>query len=377
MTSQTTQRLTLHASHAALGAQFQERYGWELPLCYAGLADEYQAALAGHGPGRAAVHDHSYAGRLQATGKDALDLLNRLSTNQVLDLAPGQGAPTILTTDRGRILDLVAVVNTGEYVLLLTSPGMPQAVVQWLDKYTIMEDLTVTDVTASTTMLTVLGPESRAALERLCGVSLAGLAPFHCTTGRIAGHQVRIIHRPLGALPSYDLVMTHSTSSGQAAEAAPPVWNALQEAGLTPLGLAAYEALRVVQGVPAHGNEMGDDYNPLEAGLVGAISFTKGCYIGQEVIARLDTYQRVQKRLVMLRFPPGAQAAPGAALMRDGKAVGSVTSVVHAPDRGELVGLGYVRVAAAKVGTRLELSEPAQGWAEVTKLPLLFGPGVG
>jgi folate-binding protein YgfZ len=412
MTSQTTpQRSALHASHAALGARFQECYGWELPQHYTDPAAEYHAATHG-----AAVHDHSCAGRLQATGKDALDLLHRLSTNQVLGLAPGQGAPTILTTDRGRILDLVAVVNAGDYVLLLTSPGMQHAVVQWLDKYTIMEDLTVTDLTASTTMLTVLGPESRAALERAMRLDLSGLAPFATTlglagmppaqgtastlgltastTGPVADHQVRIVHRPLGALPSYDLVL--------AAEAAPAVWQGLQEAGLTPMGLAAYEALRVVQGVPAHGpsplglagmppaqgtasteghgHELGDDYNPLEAGLMGAISFTKGCYIGQEVIARLDTYQRVQKRLVMLRFPPQAQATPGAALKRDGQTVGSVTSVARAPDSGEVVGLGYVRVAAATVGTWLELVLPGkdvQGWAEVTGLPLLFGPGGG
>jgi glycine cleavage system aminomethyltransferase T len=102
--------------------------------------------------------------------------------------------------------------------------------------------------------------------------------------------------------------------------------------------------------------------------------------IGQEVIARLDTYQRVQKRLVMLRFPPQAQATPGAALKRDGQTVGSVTSVARAPDSGEVVGLGYVRVAAATVGTWLELVLPGkdvQGWAEVTGLPLLFGPGGG
>ncbi len=366
MTSHTAQRSPLHARHAAAGARFQARHGWELPLAFAGPAIEYQAALGG-----AALHDSSHAGRLRATGKDALDLLNRLSTNQVLHLAPGQGAPTILTTDRGRILDLVAVVNTGPDVLLLTSPGRQQAVIQWLDKYTIMEDLTVTDLTPATAMLTVLGPLGRAALERLCGLELAGLAPFHTVAGPVAGQEVRVINRPLGALPAWDLVLDGA--------AALPVWERLLAAGLTPLGLEAWDALRVQQGVPAHGQELGDDYNPLEAGLVGAISFTKGCYIGQEVIARLDTYQRVQKRLAMLRFSPGTPGPvhQGTALTQNGQDVGAVTSLAQMPGGGELLGLGYVRMAAATAGARLGLAEGSQGWAEIVQLPLPFGPGAG
>ncbi len=366
MTPQTSQRSPLHASHAAAGARFQTRHGWELPQAYAGAAAEHQAATQG-----AALHDSSYQGRLRAAGKDALDLLNRLSTNQVLRLTPGQGAPTILTTDRGRILDLVAVVNTGPDVLLLTSPGTQQAVIQWLDKYTIMEDLTVTDLTPATAMLCVVGPVGRAALEKLAGRELAGLAPFHTVMLRLHDHDVRVIHRPLGQLPAYDLVLEHPDASGS------PVWEGLLAAGLTPLGLEAWDALRVQQGAPVHGQELGEEYNPLEAGLVGAISFTKGCYIGQEVIARLDTYQRVQKRLAMLRFSPQAPAVQGATLKHQGQPVGSVTSAATVPGSGELVGLGYVRAAAATPGNRLELGEDGQGWAEIVRLPLLFGPGAG
>ena len=108
---------------------------------YTDLAAEYWAFTEGAG-----LHDSSYTGRLKATGEDALDLLNRLSTNGIVNLAPGQAAPTILTTDRGRILDLLSVVNTGDYTLLVTSPGCQQTVIDWLDKYTIMEDLEVEDI---------------------------------------------------------------------------------------------------------------------------------------------------------------------------------------------------------------------------------------
>ena len=196
----TTERSSLHTLSTVGGVDFQESFGWQLPRVYSDMAAEYQAASA-----EVAVHDSSYVGRLKASGDDVLDLLNRLSTNLVLRLEPGQGAPTILTTDRGRILDLVGVANLGDYILLLTSPSGQQRVIDWLDKYTIMEDLTVEDITAETTQLTILGPQSAAALESLTGASLAALLPFHSQSALIGGNPVRIMSRPLGELPGGSL----------------------------------------------------------------------------------------------------------------------------------------------------------------------------
>ncbi len=358
----TTQRSALHSAATAAAGGFQEKFGWELPRVYSDVLSEFRAATEG-----AAVHDTSYVGRLKATGDDALDLLNRMSTNEVLTLEPGQGAPTILTTDRGRILDLIGAVNTGDHTLLLTSPEGQQRVIDWLDKYTIMEDLVVEDVTADTTMLTVLGPQCLGMLETVCGEPLEGLPPFNTVVTSIGGQEVRIVHRPMGALPAYDLIMSP--------DAAEQVWQHLLESGLTPVGMEAYQSVRVQYAVPTYGQEMGEPYNPLEAGLIGSINFHKGCYIGQEVMARLDTYKKVQKYLVMLRFSAGATAEEGSTLQQGGKPVGLVTSVARIPTTGELIGLGYVRTSLAAVGAQLELVEPNSGTAEIAELPQLFGPG--
>ena len=355
------QRSALH-SITAPGGGFQERFGWELPKAYTDFGSEYQAATEG-----VAVHDVSYAGRLKATGPDVLDLLNRMSTNEVLSLQPGQGAPTILTTDRGRILDLIGVVNTGDHILLITSPGAQRTVIDWLDKYTIMEDIAIEDVTGSTTMLTVFGPGSQAALESASGAALADLPPFHAVLESIGGHRVQVIRRPLGNLPSFDLLPPPT--------AAAAVWQRLVESGVTPVGVEAYEAVRVRYAVPFYRRELGESYNPLEAGLIGAIDFTKGCYIGQEVIARLDTYNKVQKHLVTLRFSSGSAVAEGNTLRQGDQSVGEVTSVTRIPTTGETIGLGYVRKEAATVGTRLELEGAADGWARIEELPQLFEPG--
>ena len=334
---------------------------------YTNVAAEYRAITE-----EAGLHDSSYTGRLKATGEDALDLLNRLSTNGIVNLAPGQGAPTILTTDRGRILDLLGVVNTGEYVLLITSPDCQQAVIDWLDKYTIMEDLTVEDVSAETAHFTVCGPAAREALTNALSLpEEAGLIEemesYAALPATVGGYGALVVNRPLGDLAAFDVLVN--------AEVAEQVWEAMAEAGATPVGIDAFNTALVRHGIPRHGREMGDAYNPLEAGLIGTVDFAKGCYIGQEVIARLDTYEKVQRYLVRLSFSEDADVSEGAGLELDGRNVGKVTSLAAIPSTGELAGLGYVRTARAIPGETLELAAPASGAAKIMDLPQLFGPG--
>ena len=360
----TIQRSALHHIATDAGSEFQESYGWELPTVYTDVSAEYLAAIKA-----AAIYDASYMGRLKASGDDTLDLLNRLSTNKVDDLQSGQGAPTILTTDRGRILDLIIVLNVGDQVLLLTSPGMQQPVIEWLDKYTIMEDVVVEDVSASTAMLAVWGPSGQEFLESAADISLAGLPLYHSVDCQLAGSPVRIVSTQISQLPGYYVIVPN--------EGAPAVWQLIVEAGAQPIGAEAFEATRITYSLPVHGREMGDEFNPLETGLIGSIDFAKGCYIGQEVIARLDTYKKVQKYLVKLAFESGASVSPGAGLTQDGQVVGKVTSVATIPTTGEVIGLAYVRTKHAVVAARLELELPATGWAQVQDLPQLFGPGEG
>ena len=125
-------------------------------------------------------------------------------------------------------------------------------------------------------------------------------------------------------------------------------------------GRDAVELARIEQGVPAFGAELSESYNPLEAGLQHMVSYTKGCYIGQEVIARLTTYDKVQKRLVRLTWPADAQVDAGTKLMLDGRQAGVVTSAIRDPRTGYGLGLGYVRKALSDPGARLTSEEGAQ-----------------
>ena len=345
-------------------AVFVERHGYQLPAVYSDLASEYEAATTAVG-----VHDASYMGRLKATGEDGLDLINRMSTNKVVDLAAGEGAVTVLTTDRGRIVDVLAVINQGDHVLLLTSPGRQQAVIDWLDKYTIMEDLTLEDITPETAMLALVGPEA----AKLLGLTPSGGSPDSLTARsvQLGGYDALAVEQPLGDLPRYWLIAAPDAAEG--------LWRHLTGLGATPVGATAMEAVRVNFGVPEYGPELGEPYNPLEAGLIGSVDFAKGCYIGQEVIARLDSYKKVQRYLVSLGFSEtrgtgDSSVAPGDELFQDGKRVGEVTSVAPAPSGGVLKGLGYVRSAAATPGTRLDVAGRETSSAEILALAQPFGP---
>ena len=320
--------------------------------------EEFRAATE-----RAAVFP-SDAGLLRLTGEDARDLLNRLSTNLVDPAgAAGEVAVTVLTSDRGRIVDLVYVVHCGDHQMMLTSPGQQQNVIDFLDKYTIMEDLEVEDVTGETAMLTLTGPAANEILDR--------------------AQSIDAVRVTLPADPERPPTCQLLCSDHEAAEG---VRAALESAGAVSISAATAETLRIAGGQPAYGSEMSDTYNPLEAGLIGAIDFHKGCYIGQEVIARLDTYHKVQKYLVTLRFESDgadmsemAAALPGARLTDEaGDALGLVTSatVVPTADGADLIGLGYVRTRAVQVGGRLNVaSDDGDSGivAVITAQPLLFG----
>ena len=341
-------RSHLYSHHLSDGARFVVDDGWEVPAAFRGLEAEYRAATRG-----VALADRSPVGRLQATGPDVLDLLNRLSTNGVDPLEPGAGAATVLTTNKGRIIDWITLLHPGDRTVILTSPPCAEAVSAWIDRYTIIEDVTLEDLTPSTALIGVLGPAAAAVVEQVLGLAAADLPPLGCRTAPWGAGEVLAARTHPLRVPGYDLMV-------DAADAA-SLWHALAQAGaahgVQPIGLEAMEALRVENGLPRWGPELGDAYNPLEAGLTESVSWTKGCYIGQEVVARLWTYHKVQRYLVGLAFDGDGEArpAPGAVLHVGDVRAGALTSVAYGPGARALLGLGYLRAAHATVGQAVEV----------------------
>ena len=261
-----------------------------------------------------------------------------------MTLEEGTGTTTVLTSNKGRIGDVLYVLRRKDDLLVFTSPHNNRKVIDWIAFYTIIEDVEVEDVTETTAMLSVAGPKAAEALSKIAGEGVASLEPNSSLEASIAEVAVTVLRTDYLKLPGYELVApVHDRAA---------LW-AVLETVATPIGTEAEDAVRIEQGIPVYGLELSEDYNPLEAGLIDHISFSKGCYIGQEVVARLNTYQKVQKYLVGLSWDTDIPVAPGARLTLDGKQVGLVTSTAVSPEDGAGIGLGYVRKAQAVAGTRL------------------------
>jgi folate-binding protein YgfZ len=310
----------------------------------------------------AVLVDRSALGRLRATGADVPDLLNRLSTNLVDPLETGKMARTILTTNKGRILDVLTLLRAPDHVLILTSAGALEKVAAWLEKYTIIEDATFTDVSAQTAHLALTGPKSPAIVAEALGPSAGNLAPGACAVVPWRGADLLVARTdPLGA-PGYDLIAPaqHGDALRQ------HLLLAGKSLGVTSATHEAWEALRVQAGIPAYGHELTEAYNPLEAGLDGIISWTKGCYIGQEVVARLKTYHKVQRHLVRLALDAATPPPPESKLLVEGKDAGVLTSAAPSPDGKGVLGLGYLRTAFLKDGAGLRVEAVGEDGTRVS-----------
>jgi len=318
----------------------------------------YAAALSG-----AAFADSSDRGRIWMRDRDRAALLHRLSTNHIERLRPGEGTRTVLTTPIGRIIDLLTIHCHDDGLLLVSSPGRGPALTAHLRKNIFFNDrVKLEDATAALGQLTLVGPQ---AAEALAALGLPGFGlPAHATAaGAWQGAAVWVAAAP-------------DASAGGAgfslyapAEALPELAAALRAAGAPELDPATRETLRVEGGQPAFGSELSLEYIPLETGLWDAISFNKGCYVGQEIIARMESRGRLAKQLRGLRFPAGAPAglALPAKLDVDGKEAGDLTSLAESPRFGT-IGLAYVRTAHAAAGTRV-----GAGGAEAEVVELPFG----
>lgn len=291
-----------------------------------------------------ALVDRSHWGRIQVGGDDRLRFLHNQTTNAFETLQPGQGCDTVFVTSTARTLDLATAYVDTDSVLLLTSPGQTETLLPWMDRYIFFADkVTLTDVTPETVAFTLIGPDSDAVLEKIGAGAVAG-QPYasHKSLG-FAGDGVLVAVGSGLALPGYTLIAP--------ATQAVALWQQLADCGALPLGETGWQQLRVQQGRPIPGSELTDAVNPLEAGLWQAVSFEKGCYIGQETLARLNTYKGVKQQLWGLTLT--AVVPPNSSIYLDGQKVGTITSVI--PTETGALGLGYLRTKAGGAGLTVQV----------------------
>ncbi|MBF5042462.1 aminomethyl transferase family protein [Aggregicoccus sp. 17bor-14] len=338
--------LSLHFVHEKAQARFSEVGGRELVASYGapgGPEAEYRAAREA-----VAVHDASYREWVRLTGEDRASFLHGMVTQDVKGLAPLATAYATLVTVKGSMVADARLVRREEDLLLDVEPGAGARVREFLEKYLISEDAELHDATAQLGLLRLLGPQAPGLLGGLTEGPLP--SPGTSRPATVAGVQLLLVGPPATGgfgVPQVDLLCPR--------EGLEPVWAALTAVGARPLGYEALELLRVEAGTPRFGQDLVETTIPLEANLQHAISYNKGCYIGQEVIARA-TFRGHMNRTLAGFLLGDAPAPAGSDLMREGKRVGWLTSVVHSPRLGQWVALGFVR-REVEPGTALQLGE--------------------
>lgn len=285
------------------------------------------------------LRDESHADVLRVRGLDTLDLLHRLSTSALASLRVGEARETLLTTEKGRVIDAVVVLPSDSGARLLCSAGRGTAVQQWLEKFTIMEDCEYTLVSALYGQFAVYGTLPALPFDvpdegQLRTVDIGGVPVDVLRLSRVTGASL--------------LLLCRRDESGR-------MLDALSSHGIPVIAEEDFLRWRVRNLLPAVGNELGELSNPLEAGAGAVVDFHKGCYIGQEVIARLDSYDKVQRQLVRLRWHAAlpAESLPGQQLLDDARDAGFVTTQVSEADGSSQIGIGCVRKTWASPGTVL------------------------
>jgi len=313
-----------------------------------------------------ALVDVSEHGWLRVTGRDRLDFLQRLSTNDLRGLAAGGGLPTVLCSATGRMIALLVVLAGEEVLFARTAPEQKQSVARYLEGLIFWGDeVEIADASAEVMQIGLFGPGATPALNALAGKPLDEIAPYGWTHATIAGEEL-VVQRG-GSLELANWTLVAPAAHGEGARAA------LQRIGPA-LDKAELESLRIESGIPSWGSELGEQATPLETGLEDAIATSKGCYTGQEVIARQLNYDKITRRLVGLNLAETAETAglAGAPVRVAGSRNGYVGSATWSPLLRRSIALAVVpRDAATPGGTVTVLRGDEEIAATVAQLPFV------
>jgi folate-binding protein YgfZ len=320
----------------------------DTPADYGDAAAEYRAARES-----AALFPRRSRGRLRLTGSDALDLLHRTTTADLASLPVGGVATTVVQSETARVLDWVTVLRRADDLVLIGGAGRGAALAEWIDRLVIMEDVQVEALGDDSELFEIVGPSAGAALADAWGAE-AGAIPAGRAVLPAPAPGVTLI-RGFERRPDAWLVLFEAGADRG------PLERLVAERRLVPAGLRADEALRIEDGRPLVGRELNGDANPLEARLEDSVSFTKGCYPGQEVVARLITYKSLKRRLARFELdrdvpppPPGTNypAVDG------GAPTARITSTARSFAGVPVIALGYVKNELAAPGTDIVFSAP-------------------
>jgi aminomethyltransferase len=308
-----------------------------------------------------ALIDKNYRAYLSFTGPDRVRYLNAILTNNIKGLATGQGNVSLLLNPQGHILAEIETYAFADKLFCVSYAMIRERLIEWLDKYIIMDDVTLTDETERYGTLALEGPKAAAAVREVSGADIVGFEELSSHDGAVGSLPCRIVKRSPGGVAGAEFVVER----GRLEE----LWLILAEAarkhGGGPMGFSALSGVRLEQGVPWFGYDFGEKQIPHEAGLQDShISYIKGCYTGQEIVERVRSRGQVNRKRVQLVFSGDTVPEAGTPLTVDGKEAGYVTRAARIWEPARIIGMGYLRREAGAAGSTLQWSG---GTATVTQ----------
>jgi folate-binding protein YgfZ len=314
----------------------------------------------------AASCDRSDLGRIVVSGKDRASYLHGLLTNDITALQPGTGCYAAYLTPQGRMIADLWVFELGDVILLQLSREVKDVVLQKLDQFVFTEDVQLGDVSDAFAGIAVVGPSSSAAVAQLIGTSAAHLESLHVPGALRAvfdGEPAIVLRTSDMGVPGFEVLVPQAQLESCRA--------ALRDGGVRSIDAATADVLRIEGGVPRFHRDMDEETIPLEAGIEArAISLTKGCYVGQEVIIRVlhRGHGRVARKLVGLSIDGADVPAAGAPVEADTRSIGHVTSGAWSPALNHAIALAYLHRDFVEPGTNVTVEGRH---ARVTALPFV------
>ena len=326
-----------------------EYCGAQTPAVFSSPQEELAALRTGCG-----IFDLGWRAKLVVTGRDRTRWLNGMVSNNIRDLAPAHGVYSFLLNPQGHILGDMYVFNRGESFLIDTDRAQLGKLAQLLKKYIIMDQVVLSEAAESLiTTLGLEGPNSKDVMVR-AGFEPSELQPLEIEDRMWNDAAISLVRTLQGG---YMIWLSPESASG--------MWEAVAAAGATPVGAEALEMWRITAGIPRYGIDIRERDLPQETGQEQALNFSKGCYIGQEIVERIRARGGVHRRFTGFSFAGQAPPPAGTKIEREGREVGEITSVTVLPS-GQTVGLGYLRREAGGPGTAIEVGGVQ---ATVSELP--------
>ena len=342
----------LAARHRAAAATIGNWFSCALPSDFGNWQHEYDFAK-----NTVALVDKNYLAYFSLTGPDRARYLNAILTNNIKDLQPGQGNLSLLLNPQGRILAEIETHALADRLLCISHAMIRAQLAETLERFIIMDDVTLTDETDRYGMLSLQGPQTVALLRELdAKIDLGAIPDFNFIDVTLNSIPVAVTKHSFANDASADIRVERQHLES--------LWNFLSEkvkaAGGGLIGYTALNALRLENAIPWFGYDFGDEQIPHEAGLENShISYVKGCYTGQEIVERVRSRGQVNRRRISVRFPNTSEPPPAGTLLTvEGKEVGTVTSSSPLPQQHDSIGMAYVRKEAATPGSELALTSP-------------------